>query len=507
MTTSSSALASSGTVALYRLFNGTDHFYTADSNERNVAISTYGYRDEGIACYVSQSPTPGTVALYRLANSKEHFYTADPNERNAAISTYGYRDEGIACYVSQSAASGTVALYRLFNGTDHFYTIDPNERDAAISKAGYHAEGIACYVWPTLVQTSFVSVKDGHFSLNGKPFRHVGANAVSLIYRSQGEAINDLNILQRAGVKHVRVLLPNNRFTNEEVANRLQWVLDQAYSRDIRLTLVLTDVYGGYCWASEGRSGIYCPPGDEEYHTIPFSDVKLYNHVWFESGYKRHYLPFVEYIVPRFRNHSGVFSWHVGGELKDSEVEQGKPIDAFMNFYSYMSMRIKQLDSNHLVGAGLLNTHHPSLTSLNKREEFYSNPNLNYVSISIYDEDAEKLSQRIPPDNDAVRDRIDRDLASKFNKPFVVHEVGFAKSSSHCTNKRNYYSDPVGEMSKFFASAYDFYSADAVLPWGCQFGTPGSGDWCYGPLEQNLVENYVSLFKAWADLLNKRNSN
>jgi Repeat of unknown function (DUF5648) len=74
-----------------------DHFYTTSGVERNNAISTYGYGDEGIACYVFDS-VQQTTGLYRLLNSNngDHFYTTSLSEHDDAISTYGYGDEGIA---------------------------------------------------------------------------------------------------------------------------------------------------------------------------------------------------------------------------------------------------------------------------------------------------------------------------------------------------------------------------------------------------------------------------
>jgi hypothetical protein len=88
------------------------------------------------------------TAFYRLNNGKDHFYTADPQERDNAIKHFGYKLEGIACYVAATHINGSTAFYRLNNGTDHFYTIDPQERDNAIKHFGYKLEGVACYVLP-----------------------------------------------------------------------------------------------------------------------------------------------------------------------------------------------------------------------------------------------------------------------------------------------------------------------------------------------------------------------
>jgi hypothetical protein len=47
-----------GAIALYRLYSEAagNHFYTISAPERDNAIATYGYRDEGIAGWVWPGP-------------------------------------------------------------------------------------------------------------------------------------------------------------------------------------------------------------------------------------------------------------------------------------------------------------------------------------------------------------------------------------------------------------------------------------------------------------------
>ncbi len=129
---------------------GSDHFYTIALAERDNAIESYSYRNEGVACYVSAQATAGTVALHRLFNptSGDHFYTTSDSERDNAIANSGYQSEGEACYVYAGPTAGAVALHRLFRPTgDHFLTISDAERDNAIANYGYQSEGEACFVY------------------------------------------------------------------------------------------------------------------------------------------------------------------------------------------------------------------------------------------------------------------------------------------------------------------------------------------------------------------------
>jgi len=92
------------TIPLYRYWGKNDHFYTTNRKEVGTAargkIVLGGYRSQGIAgyCY-SKEHGPETLPLHRLSKTRgrDHFYTTNKSESVAA--EYGYRYEGIECYV------------------------------------------------------------------------------------------------------------------------------------------------------------------------------------------------------------------------------------------------------------------------------------------------------------------------------------------------------------------------------------------------------------------------
>ena len=98
--------------------------------------------------YPFSSQAPGTVPLYRMTGGNgDTVLTIDGNERGS-MQTHGYRDAGIAGYVSSSQASGTQPLYRLSNanGDAHFFTTSASERQQFLSQ-GFKDEGTVGYVW------------------------------------------------------------------------------------------------------------------------------------------------------------------------------------------------------------------------------------------------------------------------------------------------------------------------------------------------------------------------
>jgi hypothetical protein len=133
-------------VPLYRYWNAvaTDHFYTTNWNE--LGSGNYGWRYEGIQCYVHAQAQLHTVPLYRYWNGQaaDHFYTTDWRELGSG--NYGWAYEGIQCYVHPTPTPQTVPLYRYWNGqiADHFYTT--NWGELGYGNYGWVFEGIQCYV-------------------------------------------------------------------------------------------------------------------------------------------------------------------------------------------------------------------------------------------------------------------------------------------------------------------------------------------------------------------------
>ena len=97
----------------------------------------------------------GSVPFYRFLNNEgNHFFTASRAEALSAMRSYGYRSEGICCYIAPTQLPGTVPLYRLRRpgrNSVHRYLIDQYEKDRLIAADGYVNEGIAGYVWTTAV--------------------------------------------------------------------------------------------------------------------------------------------------------------------------------------------------------------------------------------------------------------------------------------------------------------------------------------------------------------------
>lgn len=140
------AASSAETQVMWRLYNPNtgEHFYTANTNERDRLFSL-GWNKEGQAWV---APVTSSTPVYRLYNpvvkGGDHHYTTNANERDMLVGK-GWHYEGIGWY---SDDAQRVALQRLYNphaetGTHH-YTVDTNEADH-LAGAGWRREGVAWY--------------------------------------------------------------------------------------------------------------------------------------------------------------------------------------------------------------------------------------------------------------------------------------------------------------------------------------------------------------------------
>jgi hypothetical protein len=329
---------------------------------------------------------------------------------------------------------------------------------------------------------SFVTVSGGHFAVDGHAFRHVGTNEVDLVYEG-GDQWNDTYYLRQAGVKQVRVFLPNNHYNTQDMINRLDTTLGIAWSRGIRVTVVLSNFYYGNHWGSDGGGGLTVVPGDEGYYTDTCCNgIKLLNHSWFTGGYTLHYKPFVAAVVDHFKNDGRVFAWEIGNELGAPNGD----VEGTITFYRTMAQYIKSIDPNHMVAPGIICTAWLPLTTSDQKYRLYQY--MDYVTEHHYE----------PTGN--AGDLNDDQLAASYGKPLVIEEFGVAQNQSPYSGDHSLIMPRVADFFDWAYATEPVKQADAVMVWGVDFGNDhGSGDAYVGPWEQGLSDQYLQLWRETAD--------
>ncbi|GFH41002.1 peptidoglycan amidohydrolase family protein [Lactococcus insecticola] len=130
---------------MYRLYNPNsgEHFYTADTNERNSLVFQSKWYFEGTGWV---APTHSKTPVYRLYNKNagDHQYTTNTGERDH-LRSLGWRYEGIGWY---SDDNQSVKVLRAYNKNakagSHNYTTNNSEQQNLIQNH-WRDEGIGWY--------------------------------------------------------------------------------------------------------------------------------------------------------------------------------------------------------------------------------------------------------------------------------------------------------------------------------------------------------------------------
>ena len=278
---------------------------------------------------------------------------------------------------------------------------------------------------------------------------NVGFNVTGIIHYGYGDLFvyssfqdvdADLNEISRMGGKIIRVFVANNNISDSEAARRLDSFLTKAASYNISVIASLINFYGG--------EGFY-PQGTQGYYTDNWNGIPLLNHDFFAGGYREEYLSFLRTVVTYNKDHSNIYAWEPGNELKDSNSPQ-----TFVDFMKDVTWVINMLDPIHSVATGMINAGHTALTP----DELYSAlPDVDIITIHNYGGSHDGLS--------------DVSWAVSHGKTVINEEMGLTGS---------------GDRSSSTKQELDFWEGQgvkAMLQWGFLaqgLGDNGNGDRTYG---------------------------
>jgi mannan endo-1,4-beta-mannosidase len=311
---------------------------------------------------------------------------------------------------------------------------------------------------------AFVTVSDGQFVRNGKPYTYIGTNFwYGPILASDGEGGNferltlELDTLKSLGLTNLRVLVgaqgANGVFSrveptlekdpgvyNDTLLVGLDRFLVELGKRDMSAVLYLNNSWewsGGYGqyleWATGEKALIPLESGYwpfmqqmRKFQTSRESQELFYNHV--------------RAIVGRTNSLTGkpysedpaIFSWQIGNEPRcfsdDPAVRDG-----FIGWMTETARLIKEIDPNHMVSTGneglMGSENDPALV-----ERINTIPGVDYMTIHIWPYnwkwvDAEDLEGTVADAIGLTGEYIKghADMAAKLGLPLVCEEFGFPR--------------------------------------------------------------------------------
>lgn len=342
-----------------------------------------------------------------------------------------------------------------------------------------------------------VKTDGARFLLDGRPFRFIGVNCREFAYYGlpilpfANWSHQDDQIRGAASMlmKVVRFYAPHHTVSTEETLPLVRQALDKLHAAGMLAIVALND--------SIGQSGYYVN-GDRPFHTEVLDHLNKHSY-FINEGYRQNFLPFVQRLVATFREHPAIFAWELGNEYaihpQPATQQDG---EAFIRFAHTVSRAIRDLDTNHLITTGLINTGQVAPAGADPRQFtalLYDTPTIDFGTVHFY--------QRFNNPDDPLAIEEDRSfidaevLLQRLGKPIVVEEFG-ATAGNHnrveFTNRK---------LNEWFGRG-----AAGFMQWGLSATNMdvGIGDNLYGidPFSPNNAPFYAAmqtLYRQWGQQL------
>ncbi|MBO4624212.1 MAG: beta-galactosidase [Bacteroidales bacterium] len=362
---------------------------------------------------------------------------------------------------------------------------------------------------------SFVTVQDGQFVRDGKPYTYIGTNFwYGPILASDGEGGDferltmELDTLKALGLTNLRVLVgaqgADGVFSrveptlekepgvyDETLLKGLDRFLVELGKRDMQAVLYLNNSWewsGGYGqyleWATGEKALIpvldgYWPFMQQmrKFQTSKEAQELFYNHVRAIVGRTN------SLTGKPYKEDPAIFAWQIGNEPRCFSSEK-EIQDGFIGWLTESARIIKELDPNHLLSTG-----NEGLWGCEMSQELLERvntiPGVDYMTIHIWPYNwswakADSLEEDLPSAMEKTGEYIGlhHELACKLGMPVVLEEFGFPRdgfspSMDAATRARDTY------------YAYVFSQVGGMLQganfWGWSgFATPAHEQWEHG---------------------------
>lgn len=364
-------------------------------------------------------------------------------------------------------------------------------------------------------QSRFVTVEDGHFMRDGKPYYYVGANLwYGAILGSEGTGGDrkrltaELDSLRSIGVNNLRVLVGSDGrrgvpakveptlqvepgVYNDTIFAGLDYLLAEMGKRDMVAVLYLNNSWewsGGYGqyleWAGHGKAPVPAVDGWPAYNDY----VSQYQQ---SAKAKALFARYVRDVITRTNRYTGVsyaddptiMSWQIGNEPR-AFGEKNK--EAFAQWIDATAALIDSLAPRQLISTGSEGKHGCE-EDLALFERIHAGRHIDYLNIHIWpynwgwvDKDGIAGGASTAAEN--TKEYIDEHLAvaKKLGKPLVLEEFGYPRDGfkfgkdAKTTGRDSYY-----------ASVFSLIEAEARVKGrlaGCNF-------WAWGGLAEPSSEH------------------
>jgi len=324
---------------------------------------------------------------------------------------------------------------------------------------------MACITLPMMGQADkgkFVTVENGHFLKDGKPYYYVGTNFwYGAILGSEGQGgdrkrlVKELDYMKKIGIDNLRILVGSDGergvttkveptlqvkpgVYNDTILAGLDYLLMEMGKRNMVAVLYLNNSWewsGGYGFYLEHAGAGKQPRPNEDGYPAFMKAMSKY-----ATNKKAHQLfyNYVRFIVGRTNRYTGlkysedpaIMSWQIGNEPRafDKAV-----LPDFEQWLSEASALIRSLDSNHLISIGSEGAWGCE-EDWGCYERICSDKNIDYCNIHLWPYNwswarQDHLIEDLPKAKANTKDYIDRhlEICERLKKPLVMEEFGYPR--------------------------------------------------------------------------------
>lgn len=370
---------------------------------------------------------------------------------------------------------------------------------------------ITAFLYSCKTTSSFVKVKDTNFVVKQKSYYYVGTNfwygaylGADADYGDRSRLINELNQLQKLGVKNLRIAAASeesnfayplsppfqykNGSYNEKLLQGLDFLLSEMAKRDMRGILVLNNY-----WEWTGGMSEYVAWATGE--TIP-DPTKSKQYTWdniinfaarfyqIEEAQNR-YHKYIDMLVKRvnvytkkpYKKDPAIMAWELANEPRPSK--EGKAEESMQVFEKWIigtASFIHSIDPNHLVTTGS-EGEKGTLNSWDYARQAHESKYIDYITMHLWPKNWGWYKTDKPGSMDATEQKtteyIDSGIkiARQLNKPIILEEFGFMRDGEKYAPE-----SPVKARDEFYQFVFELVQ-DSI-----KAGSPlaGSNFWGWG---------------------------
>ena len=267
-------------------------------------------------------------------------------------------------------------------------------------------------------ESQFIKVQGTEFTLDGKPFRFIGANSIYFgFYQQYGYSMEDaIRSAKENNLSVIRIYLGFGETTwGSRPIEEYDKALDLASKYGIRIIAVLTDCccYGGD-WSSTQEN---------YYGTVPFCDFSNPQSL---EAYKK----YISTLLLRkntvngriYRDDPTIMAW----DILNEPTLQFTTDAEFTTWLADVTAYIKTIDPNHLLTIGIDNSN-----------DRYDQPGTHYEALNVPDLDFFSIHFNLPPVADLAiqlpRLQFRVNTLIDMGKPVILEEFGIGTLRSFRT--------------------------------------------------------------------------